>query len=223
MADLSPWGYFNSAPKMTKQYLQQIKQEVDAELNREKQMGLLQKRTHSQMQDSEPTREQVSVATTHCGAGCTLGDIAGECWIFGAGLVIAGGQLGTRLLLDFLLAWGLGVVFQYFTIATMRGLSFGKGVLQVMRVDTLSIVAFQIGMSVWGVLVFFVLFPGPHLRVDEAVFWFMMQIGMIVGFFTSYPVNISLVKSGWKEKMPQYKYELEKHMREERLQNQKAA
>jgi len=78
-------------------------------------------------------------------------------------------------------------------------------------------------MSIWGALVFFVLFPGPHLRLNEAAFWFMMQIGMIVGFFTSYPVNIFLVKSGWKEKMPQYKYEIEKHMREERSQNQKTA
>jgi hypothetical protein len=30
----------------------------------------------------------------------------------------------------------------------------------------------------------------------------MMQIGMIVGFFTSYPANLFLLKTGWKEKMP---------------------
>ena len=35
----------------------------------------------------------------------------------------------------------------------------------------------------------------------------MMQIGMIVGFFTSYPVNIFLLKTGWKEKMPLYQQE----------------
>ena len=29
----------------------------------------------------------------------------------------------------------------------------------------------------------------------------MMQVGMIVGFFTAYPVNQWLVRHGWKEKM----------------------
>lgn len=105
----------------------------------------------------------------------------------------------------------------------MRGLSFGKGLLQAMRADTLSIIAFQIGMSVWAVLVYFVLFSGPHLKVTEAVFWFMMQVGMILGFFTSYPINIFLVKSGWKEKMPQYKHEMKNEMRDQQLQQQAAA
>lgn len=217
------WGYFESAPKMTKRHVQQMNEQVNGELNQEKQTSALQMRVQSQQQDSEATREQVAVATTHCGAGCVLGDIVGEWWIFGVGLIIAAGELGTRLLLDFLLAWTFGVIFQYFTIAPMRGLSFGKGVLQAVRADTLSIMAFQIGMSVWALLTYFVFFPNPHLKVAEAVFWFMMQIGMMLGFFTSYPVNIFLVKFGWKEKMPQYKHEIKKTMREERSQSFKAA
>jgi hypothetical protein len=39
--------------------------------------------------------------------------------------------------------------------------------------------------------------------VNQVIFWFMMQIGMIVGFFTSYPINFLLIRAGWKEKMPQ--------------------
>jgi hypothetical protein len=215
------WGYFKSAPKMTKQHMQQMKTAIQAEFQQEMPSSTRQQREKSEGRSA--SREQVAVATTHCGAGCTLGDIMGEWWIFGAGLTIAGGVLGTRLLLDFLLAWGFGVVFQYFTIAPMRGLSFGKGMWQAIRADTLSIVAFQVGMSLWAVLVYFVLFPGPYLKVNEAMFWFMMQIGMMVGFITSYPVNIFLVKSGWKEKMPQYKNEMKKNMRAEHPQNQKAA
>lgn len=209
------WGYFKSGPKMTKQYLQQANQEARTELERERIMGV---RQMPAWQEKSPSREQVAVATTHCGAGCTLGDIVGEWWIFGAGLVLAGGELGTRLFLDFLLAWSFGVVFQYFTIAPMRGLSFWQGVLQAVRADTLSIVAFQVGMSVWAVLVYFVLFQSPHLKVNEAVFWFMMQIGMIIGFLTSYPVNIFLVKSRWKEKMPRYKHEMKMKLRNEQQQ-----
>jgi hypothetical protein len=33
------------------------------------------------------------------------------------------------------------------------------------------------------------------------VHWFMMQIGMILGFLTSYPVNKWLLLKGWKEAM----------------------
>jgi hypothetical protein len=170
-----------------------------------------------------PTREQVAVATTHCGAGCTLGDIVGEWWIFGAGLMLAGGDLGTRLLLDFLLAWAFGVAFQYFTIVPMRGLSLGKGLMQAVRADTLSIGAFQIGMSVWAALTYFVFFPNPHLKVNESVFWFMMQIGMIVGFFTSYPINTFLIKARWKERMPQNKAEPRHTLRTRHSGEQRAA
>jgi Domain of unknown function (DUF4396) len=72
-------------------------------------------------------------------------------------------------------------------------------------------------------LIYFVLFPSPHLNVNEAVFRFMMQIGMMVGFVTSNPVNIFLVKSGWKEKMPHHKHEMKWKMREEQSQHQQAA
>ncbi len=190
-----------------------MKAEVKTELQREKSSTAAT--MAKDITTREPTREQVAVSTTHCGAGCTLGDIVGEWSIFGAGLVLAGGELGTRLLLDFLLAWGFGVVFQYFTIAPMRGLSFGKGLVQAVRADTLSIVAFQIGMSLWAVLTYFVFFPRPHLKVNEVVFWFMMQIGMIIGFFASYPVNVFLIKAEWKERMPQHKTEMKSTMRRE--------
>lgn len=46
----------------------------------------------------------------------------------------------------------------------------------------------------------FVLFQ-PPLPVDSPGHWFMMQAGMIAGFFTAWPVNRRLVRSGIKEKM----------------------
>ncbi|HSB76356.1 MAG TPA: DUF4396 domain-containing protein [Terriglobales bacterium] len=203
---LAIWAYWRSALKGTKTRHRELRRRTEEKLSRIPTSQLLALARSPQPQ---PTPEQIAVATTHCGAGCTLGDIVGEWWVFAAGLSLAGGQLGTRLLLDFLLAWGFGVVFQYFTIAPMRGLSFGKGVLQAMRADTLSIVAYQVGMSVWAALTFFIFFPGPHLKVNQAVFWFMMQIGMMLGFACSYPVNVFLVKRGWKEKMPQRENEIE--------------
>ena len=62
----------------------------------------------------------IADAVSHCGAGCTLGDIGGEWIVFAAGLTIAGRDALPRALLDFALAWSLGIAFQYFTIVPMR-------------------------------------------------------------------------------------------------------
>jgi hypothetical protein len=35
-----------------------------------------------------------------------------------------------------------------------------------------------------------VFFPDPHLHPDPPVYLFGMQIGMVVGFFTAWPVNV---------------------------------
>jgi FtsH-binding integral membrane protein len=50
-------------------------------------------------------------------------------------------------------------------------------------------------------LTYFVLFPNPHLMPNQPLYWFMMQIGMVFGFFTSYPMNRLLIKWGTKEAM----------------------
>ena len=39
---------------------------------------------------------------------------------------------------------------------------------------------------------------GHELSKTNPVFWFMMQIAMIAGFLTSYPVNRWLVRKGIK-------------------------
>ena len=46
-----------------------------------------------------------------------------------------------------------------------------------------------------------VLFPSPHLTTEHAAFWFLMQVGMIIGFATTYPMNWWLIRHGIKEVM----------------------
>ncbi|HTU34727.1 MAG TPA: DUF4396 domain-containing protein [Candidatus Acidoferrum sp.] len=215
-------GYLKSGLKMTKLQMQQMESEVRAELDAERKPDGATICAPRRLYERKPSVEQTAVGVSHCGAGCTLGDIGAEWWVCVTGLQFAGGVFQTRILLDFLLAWAFGVFFQYFTIAPMRGLSFGKGIVQAIRVDTLSIVAFQIGMSAWMALTYFILFPRPPLRPDEAVFWFMMQIAMIVGFVASYPANRFLLSTGWKEKMPQYRDELKRRMLEQHCRSRAA-
>jgi hypothetical protein len=42
---------------------------------------------------------------------------------------------------------------------------------------------------------------GVKLEPASVEFWFMMQIAMVCGFLTSYPVNWWLLRRGLKEKM----------------------
>jgi hypothetical protein len=148
-----------------------------------------------------PTWAQSALATSHCGAGCALADLVTEFVLFRLGVTVAGSMLLASFVWDFVGAWSLGVLFQYFAIKPMMHLSPGAAVMAAIKADTLSIIAFQVGMYGWMVLMHFVLFPMPHLEPNRAAYWLMMQVAMVCGFLTSLPMNRWLVMLGWKERM----------------------
>jgi hypothetical protein len=101
-------------------------------------------------------------------------------------------------------AYAFGIVFQYFTIGPLRGISFGKGLLAAIKADTLSLTAWQVGMYGFMAIAYFAIFRaglGVKLATDTPEFWFMMQIAMLCGFVTAYPVNWWLLHKGLKERM----------------------
>lgn len=140
-------------------------------------------------------------AVSHCGAGCTLGDIIAEWLVVALGLTIAGTALFADFAMDFAWAWALGIVFQYFSIVPMRDdLGPLAGLWAAIKADTLSIVAFQIGLFA-GMAIYQTLIWSHPLPKDTASYWFLMQLSMVLGFFTALPVNAWLVRSGVKESM----------------------
>jgi hypothetical protein len=143
----------------------------------------------------------VAVSASHCGAGCALGDLIGEWAAFAGSLTIAGATLWPAYILDFAIAYTLGIVFQYFSIKPMSDLSPRQAFVHAIQADTVSIVAFEIGMFAWMALVYFVLFTQPHLSTEHAAYWLMMQIAMAIGLATTYPVNTWLVHRGVKHAM----------------------
>ncbi len=58
-----------------------------------------------------------------------------------------------------------------------------------------------VGLFGWMAIMQLVLFPSPHLAIGTAVFWFLTQEGMLVGFITTYPVNWWLSRRGIKDIM----------------------
>ena len=154
----------------------------------------------------------VGKGAAHCGAGCTLGDIIAEWLVFAVpAIAVALGytsifpdKIFAAWIVDYFFAYILGIVFQYFTIAPMRGLGFWRGIVAAVKADTLSLTAWQVGMYGFMALAHFYFFGvliGTKLEVNSFEFWFMMQIAMFCGFATAYPVNWWLIKAGLKEKM----------------------
>lgn len=149
----------------------------------------------------KPFWQSVGVGATHCGAGCSLADLAVEWAVLIFPLSLFGSEVVGTWAVDFVAAFVLGIAFQYFTIAPMRGASLGEGLIAAVKADSLSLSAWQLGMYGWMALALFVFFSRPALPKTEPTFWFMMQIAMAVGFLTAYPVNWWLLRSGLKELM----------------------
>jgi hypothetical protein len=129
-----------------------------------------------------------------------LGDIAAESLLIMIPLTLLGRNIFASWTVDLMAAFLFGIAFQYFTITPMRHLSPAQGLVAALKADALSLTAWQIGMYGWMAVVTFLIF-GHELSKTGPVFWFMMQIAMLVGFLTSYPVNWWLVKTGIKERM----------------------
>jgi hypothetical protein len=149
--------------------------------------------------DREPPMWQaVFKGAAHCGAGCALGDFAAEWIVLALGLVLLGSALAARLTLSFVLAYAAGIAFQYFAIAPMRGLSFRAGIVAAVKADTFSLIAYEIGMFAWMI---YRAHAWPAMQPTDWSYWLMMQIAMVLGFATTYPVNWLLIRFGVKERM----------------------
>ncbi|MGC5247759.1 DUF4396 domain-containing protein [Gordonia sp. DT219] len=160
------------------------------------------KRRHDVDQPPDkPHWASIGLGVSHCGAGCTLGDIIAAFVVFALGLQVAGSALIPELIGDYVLALLLGILFQYAAIAPMRKLGLRDGLIAAAKADILSLTAFEVGLFIWMILVSTVFFTHPHLHPVEATYWFMMQIGMLLGFATAWPANVWLIRRGIKEAM----------------------
>jgi hypothetical protein len=195
-AVLTTWAYLRHGRLATKQKAQQAKDRGE----------------EAPSKKETPFPMMVAKGALHCGSGCCLGDIVAEWLVFAVPAIavwfgwhsIFSEKMFAVWVVDFLFAFVIGVAFQYFTIAPMRHLGPAQGIWQALKADTLSLSAWQIGMYGFMAIAQFWLFRsvlGVRLEVNMPEFWFMMQIAMLAGFVTSYPVNWWLIKSGIKEKM----------------------
>ena len=148
----------------------------------------------------KPFPQSVLVGVTHCAGGCVLGDSIAAPVVSAIGFTIAGSLLLGHFAGEFIAAYLFGIAFQMLPMMSMGESNPLRAFINAIKADTLSLVAFEIGMFGFIALSFKVLLPEePH--VASATFWFMMQIAMIIGFATAYPANWWLIKRGIKHGM----------------------
>ncbi|MGH6955128.1 MAG: DUF4396 domain-containing protein [Caulobacteraceae bacterium] len=142
------------------------------------------------------TWRSIFLSSTHCGAGCVIGDVIGSFLALGLGLTLAGERMFAEFAVEFAFAYAVGIAFQFFPIRAMRKLPVRAALVAAVKADTVSLVAFEVGMFGWMALV--ALRFGWSFSPTSTVFWLLMQIGMLIGFATTYPANWLLIRTGVK-------------------------
>ncbi|GAB2986878.1 hypothetical protein GCM10027282_28110 [Frigoribacterium salinisoli] len=108
-----------------------------------------------------------------------------------SGLTIAGTNLWVLIIVIAALAIGLLFVFEYAVSSSASG-GAGKRNIGVMVITaTLTVLAFDIGMGGWMLFMHFGNFmPSP----TDVRFFFLMQVGLILGLVTAYPMVKALLR-----------------------------
>jgi len=140
----------------------------------------------------------VAAATggTPGGAASAIGHVLGVPLVVFLGLTIAGQALWMMILVIAVIATVLLFAFEYFfsTVPT-RGLSRGKGLGVALLIALVTVLAFDVGMGGWMLVLHFLFFMPP---LTDVTFLFLMQFGLIMGFLTGYPAVLWRVRRGIK-------------------------
>lgn len=136
--------------------------------------------------------QSLTLNTLHCGAGCTLSDLATLILSFFIPL-----HFVESFIIAYLFALVIGVLFQYIALKEMH--QHTKRLILLKKAitsDFLSLTAWQIGMLIGQIGM-----QSLHLGTLEFLKIFEMQVAMIIGFLISYPMNAWLVKKNIKSLM----------------------
>ena len=138
----------------------------------------------------------------HGGTHCTLGVIIGEVAIFATGVTLGGKTLWAGYLGDYLIAVALSFAFRYSISAYRGGRRIGTTLAGLAKAGLLTISAFESVLFACLALIDYVIFPGPMLRPNSPTFWFFVQIGLVGGYFVTWPVTVWLTHLGVKIEPP---------------------
>jgi FtsP/CotA-like multicopper oxidase with cupredoxin domain len=141
----------------------------------------------------QPLWKQGVGSTVHCIAGDATGII-----LAAAATALLGFPMWIDLIVEYVFGFLLGLlIFQALFMRDIMGGSYGENVRRSFLPELLSMNMVMAGMA--PVMIF--LMMGRDMRAmwpGEPLFWFVMSLGITVGFIIAYPVNVWLVAKGMK-------------------------
>ena len=127
------------------------------------------------------------------GAASLIGHLIGVPIVLAAGWSLFGVDMYAMIVLIAVLAIAMLFAFEY-SAAARRDIG-AKTVGTALLVATVTVLAFDLGMGGWMLLLHFNQLMPP---VTSISFLFLMQIGIVLGFLTGYPAVALLLKRGTK-------------------------
>jgi len=156
------------------------------------------------MSDKEPvqgTHERFTRPLWKQAVGSTVHCVAGDAAVIMRAAVptaLLGFPMWVDLIVEYVFGFVLGLlVFQALFMRGMLGGTYAENIRRSFMPELLSMNAMMAGMA--PVMVF--LMMGRDMRAmwpGEPLFWFVMSLGVVVGFAIAYPVNAWLVAEGLK-------------------------
>ncbi len=144
-----------------------------------------------------PEIRQIFSSTSHCAAGCVLGDIVAIPIVSILNYSPFHSLLLSHAIFSLALSFVFGVLLQFFALRQLEGFSIFRALWQAIKTDFFSLVVYQVGMFLYMELAFrFIL----HGQIEPRVlrFWFMLQIALFIGFIFAWPANKFLLQRGIK-------------------------
>jgi hypothetical protein len=142
--------------------------------------------THEQF--VKPLWKQGVGSTVHCVAGDATGII-----LAAAVTALLGFPMAVDVVVEYIAGFLMGLfIFQALFMRSMMGGTYGENVRRSFMPEFLSMNMMMAGMA--PVMIF--LMMGRDMRAmwpGEPLFWFVMSLGVVAGFFVAYPMNVWLV------------------------------
>ena len=127
------------------------------------------------------------------GAASLLGHVLGVPIVLVAGWTLFGVDMFAMIAVIAVLAIAMLFAFEY-SAAARRDVG-GKTVGAALLVATITVLAFDLGMGGWMLVLHFNGLMPPLASIN---FLFLMQIGIVLGFLTAYPAVAALLRRGTK-------------------------
>ncbi|MFI5925522.1 DUF4396 domain-containing protein [Micromonospora sp. NPDC051543] len=132
-----------------------------------------------------PHRGIIVTQVSRCGAHCALGFVVAEVALYGFDLPRSALWIGYSG--DYLMAVTIAVLFRLVEGPRRSLAEVWRALATVVKVELVTITAFEAALFVWLTLAHHMVFPEPPLRPDSPTFWFAGQIGLVAGFITAWP------------------------------------